>query len=183
MNLDHATIEASARFQTAANRLPTLFSMEETAYELLALLDDDPDNAELEAQLVLIDQMLIEKTESYCSVIRSLEAMASARKVEADRLRDRAQAAQRQADWLKQRLMVHMKTAGRDRVEMSRFTLSIRQNPVSCVVLEELMVPAEFKRTVVTTTVDKNAIKAWVKETGEVVPGIELVRTESLSIR
>lgn len=176
---------ASRDFATAANRLPSLFDLEDDAYRLMRLaesLDDPEEIAESEMALALVDQMMVEKVESYISVIRSLESMAAARKVEADRLRDRSKTAERHADWLKARLLTHMKIAGRDRMEMARFTLAIRQNPVSCVVLEEAMVPNEFKHTVITTTVDKNAIKEHVKATGEVVPGIELVRTESLRI-
>jgi hypothetical protein len=43
-------------------------------------------------------------------------------------------------------------------------------------VLEQLLVPAEYLRTVTTTTVDKRAVLDTLKTTGEVVPDVEIVR-------
>jgi hypothetical protein len=183
--------EASRQFMATAQRLPTLFDLEATAYELLALLEatDDPAEladveavAEVKAQLALIDQLMLQKQESYVSVIRSLEAMADARKAEADRLRDRAKTAERHADWLRARLLTHMQTTGRERIETSRFTLTIRQNPPSVVVVDAAAVPHEFERTKWIIDVDKRAILAHMKATGEIVPGVSIERGERLSI-
>jgi hypothetical protein len=120
--------------------------------------------------------------------------MAEARKAEADRLRDRAKSAEQHATWLRSRLLVHMQTTGRQRIETSRFTLSVRQNPVSVSVLNEPVltkveayetmpgVPAEFVRLITLYKVDKRAIAAQVKATGEVVDGTTVSRGESLRI-
>jgi hypothetical protein len=184
--------EASRSFVAAAQRLPTLFDLEDTAYQLLALLEatDDPVEladveavAEVKAQFALVDQMLMEKTESYVSVIRSLEAMAEARKVEADRLRDRAKTAERHADWLKARLLTHMQTTGRERIETSRFTLTVRTNPPSVVVVDAASVPHEFERTRWIIDVDKRAILAHVKATGEIPAGVDITRSSRLEVR
>lgn len=175
---------ASREFTAAANRLPTLFDLEDQAYQLLSLLEqtDEPaDEYEVERQLMLVDQMMVEKVESYISVIRTLESMAAARKMEADRLRDRSRTAERHADWLKARLLTHMKISGRDRMEMSRFTLSIRANPPRVEVLEAALIPNEYQRTVITVEVDKRGILDAHKQ-GLVVPGVEIVRGESLRI-
>jgi hypothetical protein len=182
--------EASRSFVAAAQRLPTLFDLEDTAYQLLALLEatDDPVDlaeavAEAKAQLALVDQMLMEKTESYVSVIRSLEAMAEARKVEADRLRDRAKTAERHADWLRARLLTHMQTTGRERIETSRFTLTVRTNPPTVVVVDAASVPHEFERTKWIIDVDKRAILAHVKATGEIPAGVDITRSSRLEVR
>lgn len=177
--------EASRNFMTAANRLPTLFDIGEEELRLLLLLEEvteHDDELELQTELDLIDQMMVSKVEGYVSVIRSLEAMAEARKVEADRLKARSQTAAKHAEWLRNRLLQHMQMTGRNRIETSRFTLSVRQNPEKCTVLEEMLVPQEFKKTVVTTTVDVNAIKAHLKTTGEIVPGVTISRSERLQI-
>lgn len=177
----------SRQFMQAANRLPTLFDLEDAAMRLLGMLDYEsdlePEDIErARAELVLIDQMMVEKTESYVSVIRSLEAMAEARKVEADRLRDRAKAAERHADWLRNRLLVHMQTTGRDRVETSRFTLSIRKNPQAVTVLDAAAVPHEFERTKITVDVDKRAILEHFRTTGEIVDGVSIDHSERLVV-
>jgi hypothetical protein len=152
-----------------------LFSLEED-------VDDPDDAAAIGAQIALVDQMLMEKTESYVSVIRSLESMAAARKAESDRLKDRAKTAEAHAEWLKARLLTHLKVAGRDRVEMARFTLTVRQNPLHVEVLEAMLVPPEYQKTVITTSVDKRAILDTYKRNGEMVPGVEIGRTERLQI-
>jgi hypothetical protein len=175
-----------------AQRLPTLFDLEDTAYQLLALLEatDDPAEladveavAEVKAQLALIDQLMLQKQESYVSVIRSLEAMAEARKAEADRLRDRAKTAERHADWLRARLLTHMQATGRERIETSRFTLTIRQNPPSVTVLDASAVPHEFERTKIEIQTDRRAILEHFKTTGEIVAGVLITRGERLEIR
>jgi hypothetical protein len=44
-------------------------------------------------------------------------------------------------------------------------------------------VPAEYVRTVTTTSVDKRAILDAYKTTGEIVPGVEVTRGQRLDIR
>ena len=59
----------------------------------------------------------------------------------------------------------------------------MRQNPARVEILEEMMVPGEFKEIRTTVHIDKRAILAHTKQTGEVVPGTEVVRGERLDIR
>jgi hypothetical protein len=128
--------------------------------------------------------MLIEKVEGYIGVIRSLEAMGDARKVEADRLAARAKTAQRGADWLKNRLLTYMQSAGRERIEMARFTLTVRLNNPSVRVVDSELVPAEFWRQYEAPPpqVDKLAILARHKTDGLIPPGVEIVRTPRLAL-
>lgn len=179
-----AALQASKRFMTAAQRLPTLFDLSDTAYQLMAILEDSEQaDPEVDADLALIDQMLMEKTESYVSVIRSLEAMADARKAEADRLRDRARTAEKHADWLRDRLLVHMQTTNRQRIETARFSLSIRTNPPSVVVVDAAAVPSDFQRTRIEISVDKRAVLESIKAGGEVPAGCDIQRTQRLEVR
>jgi hypothetical protein len=185
------TTTADRAFVVAAQRLPTLFDLEDTACQLLALLEatDDPAEladveavAEIKAQLALIDQLMLTKQESYVSVIRSLEAMADARKAEADRLRDRAKTAERHADWLRARLLTHMQTTARSRIETSRFTLTVRQNPYACTVVDAAVVPREYQRTKIEISVDRRAILEDFKRDGVIPPGVDITRGERLAI-
>ncbi|GAC1647952.1 MAG: hypothetical protein NVS4B6_22680 [Mycobacterium sp.] len=180
-----AIAESTKNFMQAAHRLPSLNELSDEAVQLACQLEavEDPEEvAAIEANLALIDQMLIEKTESYCHVIKEFDAMAAERKRDADRMRARAQAAERHADFLKNRLLANLQVVGRKRVELARYTLSVVQNPPSVQVLDASAVPAEFKRTVITTTVDKRAVLDAFKSNGEMIPGTEISRTERLSI-
>lgn len=172
------------RFVQAANRLPTLFDLDDMAVAILALLDDAESAGEepidgLEAQLALVEEALAHKVENYVSVIRQLEHLAGARKAEADRLRKRAATSEGAADWLKARLKAHMELTGQQRIETTRFTVALHKNPPRVDVLEAMMVPEEFKKTVISTSVDKRAVLDHFKRTGEEPSGVAIVRNET----
>jgi hypothetical protein len=59
----------------------------------------------------------------------------------------------------------------------------VRTNPPAVQVLEEMLVPKEFIKTVVSTAVDKRAILDHLKSTGEVVDGVAITRGQRLDIR
>jgi hypothetical protein len=59
----------------------------------------------------------------------------------------------------------------------------LRSNPPAVQVLEELLVPDDYKRVVTTTSVDKRAVLDAYKTTGEIVPGVEIVRGTRLEVR
>lgn len=48
--------------------------------------------------------------------------------------------------------------------------------------LDETLVPEEFVKVEVVKKVDKKKIKDWLNETGEVVPGTEVLKTTSLIV-
>lgn len=169
---------------TTANRLPTLFDLGDAENALLALLEEhDSDAPEVVEHLALFDQMIAEKTENYVSVIRTFESMAEARKAEADRMAARAKTAQRHADWLRDRLLVHIQSTGREHVETSRFTLSVRTNPPSVVVLDASAVPGEYQRTRIDISVDKRLVLEHFKATGEIPAGIDVQHGKRLEVK
>lgn len=181
-------LEASRQFMQTANRLPTLFDLGDDLCQLLAALDTldetDADPADdIHALIALVDQMLIEKVEGYVSVIRSLESMAEARKCEADRLAARAKTAQKNAEWLRNRLLVHMQTTGQTRLETGLHSISIRLNNPSVQIVDAAAIPSDFQRTRIEITPDKVGILAAFKKDGEVVPGTEIVRNPRLDVR
>lgn len=54
-------------------------------------------------------------------------------------------------------------------------SLKITKNPMSVEIENENEIPNEFKKEVITTKVDKTAIKNHFKETGEIIPGTIIV--------
>lgn len=60
--------------------------------------------------------------------------------------------------------------------------MSITKNPLSIEIQNEDEIPAEFKQEVVTTKIDKTAIKNYFKETGEIVPGVRII-SDKTSLR
>lgn len=98
-------------------------------------------------------------------------------------MRELAAADQRNADRLRDYLLRHMQALGTEKIDTARFKISVRTNPPAVQVLEEMLVPEAFMRTVTTVSVDKRAVLEHLKNTGEIVPGVEIVRSTRLEVR
>lgn len=167
-----------------AERTPTLYAMTDEYLAILDRLEEPETDAQaLEEYLDALAGQITHKAEAIAGLVKQCEGMAAMRKGEADRMRDLAAADQRHADRLRDYLLRHMQALGSERIDTARFRLSLRQNPPAVHVLEELLVPAEYIRTVTTTSVDKRAVLDAYKATGELINGIEITRSTRLDIR
>jgi|SRR6516162_3504988 hypothetical protein len=167
-----------------AERSNTLYQLSEDYLRILDLLEDpDADADALEHELDGIAGAITAKAESIAGLVKQLEGMAATRKSEADRMRDLAASDQRNADRLRDYVRKHMVALGSERIDTARFRISVRTNPPAVHVLEEQLVPDEFIRTVTTTSVDKKAVMEHLKSTGELIPGVEVTRSQRLEIR
>ncbi len=178
-----ALARVSREFMRTADRLPTLFTIDDQMLSLLALMDDDEFGHDAALALINVAEIIGQKVEGYVSVIRSLEAMADARKAEAERMAARSLTASRKADWLKDLLLTHMKSTGQQRIETARFTVRVQANSVPTVeIVDAAAVPKEFERTKITIDIDKKSIAADFKATGVIPPGCNVTRGEHLRI-
>jgi hypothetical protein len=174
----------SQEFVRAAERTTTLYALSDEYIHLVDLLDDlDADPQAIEAELDQISGAIAKKAESIAGLIRWYEGLADLRSFEAKRMSDGAAGFQRQADRLRAYLLHHMQATDLTRIDTSRFTLNVRQNPPRVHVLEEMLVPSEYQRQRIIVEVDKRKILEHTKLTGEIVPGTEIVRNERLDIR
>ena len=141
-------------------------------------------NEALEQHLAGLDEALDQKAESYASVIRSLELRARARKDEASRIRDLAEADEAVADRLKRRLKEAMEATGKTKIDTPRFKLSVAGNGGKAPLVIDGSaddLPPQFR--VVRHEPNKDAIRAAL-ESGEAVPGCALLpRGTSLRIK
>ena len=60
--------------------------------------------------------------------------------------------------------------------------MSIAKNPISVEVVNEAEIPSEYKKEIIETKIDKKAITDYFKETGEIVPGVN-INTQNTSLR
>ena len=60
--------------------------------------------------------------------------------------------------------------------------MSIAKNPISVEIVNEDEIPSEYKQEVVTTKVDKKAIADNFRDTGEIIPGVN-INTQNTSLR
>jgi Siphovirus Gp157 len=176
--------KTSKEFIQAAERTTTLYALSDEYTRLVNLLDDPEVDAELvEAELDRISGAIAKKAEAICGLIRWFEGLADMRSFEAKRMADGAAGFQRQADRLRAYLLRNMQAAEMTRIDTARFTLSVRQNPPRVHVLEEMLVPSDFKRTKLIEEIDRRLILNHMKQTGEIVDGVEIVRDTRLEIR
>jgi hypothetical protein len=173
----------TATLAELADALQQVQALAETA-------ETDEQRADLEAMLATLSDDLVRKGEGIGYIVRRLEQCAEVcefeanqLKAELERLKNRAKAAQAKADWLKEYAKRELQNLGLDRLETPTCTLSIVNNPPRCEVLNEKEVPGQFLVVKTTYSVDKVAIKRWAEQTGEVVPGVEIVRDSRLEVR
>lgn len=163
-------------------------AIEDLALELDS--DDDERVAEVTAALEALlaaeegnQAALHRKADAYCWVIENLRGLAAYRQQQARRLADLAGADQAKADRLEAALL---KVLTRQQPDATKFELqdhviaSRRSESVEIDELERL--PIEFLRIQTTTSADKRAIKAAIKN-GEVVQGARLEARRSWSIK
>jgi hypothetical protein len=172
-------------FTDVAPRSTPLYELSGDYVEVLNLLEtaDSDESGELERQLDALAGAITHKAEAIAGLVQQFEGMAAMRKAEAKRMGELSAADERRAERLRSYLLRHLQSIGTERIDTARFRISVRTNPPSVAVLEQQLVPAEYLRTVTMTTVDKRAILDALKTTGEVVPGVEIVRGTRLDIR
>lgn len=138
--------------------------------------DDSAEFAEaLMEHTALLKGALIEKADSYAALIRSCEARAEARTVEARRMQDLADADARLAKRLRDALMQSMQDTGNLKVQTARFALSVVNNggKLPVVIDSEADLPADYRVPKVTMTIDRDALRRDL-EHGAAVPGARL---------
>lgn len=128
------------------------------------------------------------KLESYCKVIKNLEADMEALKAEAKRLTDKRKVLENNVDRLKKAMFDSMKLTGTDKVKGQLFTVAIQKNGGKLPVIydkDNKDITANLPDLLVNVveTPDLEAIRE-VLEAGKVVEGFTLgERGESLRIK
>ena len=103
------------------------------------------------------------------------ELTINAMKEEEKRIAENRKSLESKLDKFKQYVKENMERLGITKMETELGTLSIAKNPLSVEIENEDEIPEEFKQEIVTTKIDKTAIKNHFKETGEVVSGVQIV--------
>lgn len=191
---------ASKAFNRAADALPGIMDLADAEVALLADLtlvygqEVDPDDAEaveqrleamsrLAAEFVGNEALVVRKVERYIHVLEAQDSLIEGFKRRAKRLRDRATAVENGQEKLKQHLIAAMHTMGREQIITPSGPASIVQNPLAVTVVDAAAVPHEYERTKIEITVDRRAIIADFKKSGEIPPGVTITRGERLDWR
>lgn len=157
-----------------------------TEYEALLaeyeVAEDDERRAEVLDMIDAVQDDIGDKGEAYARVLRNLSAQRDAYKAEADRLTRKAKASEKAMEGLKAQLLSAMQRVGANKLETSIGKWSVRTNPWSVEVMDVDAVPAEY-HIPQPDKIDKRAILASFKETGEIVGGVMMNQTTGIQFR
>ncbi len=121
------------------------------------------------------------KIDNLACYIKDLNALSESIKAEKSALDERLKANDKKVEALKKYLGSALEMRGMDKFETARNKLSFRKS-TSVVVNEDVLLPKEYIKTVVTEKVDKKAIGDALKN-GAVIYGCYLKETNNLQIK
>ena len=161
--------------------MKTLFEITQEVIELASLLEEGEFTPELEQQLAITRDELDAKAENYVKVIRSVEGDISVIDAEIKRLQAIKEGKSKVVDRMKEALSTAMTSFKVDKIETALMKLFFRKSE-SLEVLDDSLVPEQYKMSRVVVNPDKILIKKLIKS-GESVPGAEIVEKLNLQIK
>lgn len=115
------------------------------------------------------------KSANIIGYIKNSESLLDAMKTEEKRLSDIRKQGEAKLEKFYQYVKENMEKLGLVEIPTELGSLKINKNPMSVEIEDEEAIPEKYKNVIVTTNVDKTAIKTHFKETGEIVAGIKIV--------
>ena len=152
------------------NAFPQLIANEEIT---------DEDKAKIKEELTLLLQ---QKSQNIIGYSKNLELTIEAMKHEEKRISEQRKVLENRVLKYKKYVKECMEQNGITKIETTLGTLSIAKNPISVEVINEDEIPSEYKQEVITTKVDKKAIADNFRDTGEIIPGVN-INTQNTSLR
>lgn len=122
------------------------------------------------------------KVDAYAKLLKNAEADIEAYSTEIKRLTAMKQGANKLIDRLKASMMATMEMLGKSKYNTSIGTWTLRLNPPRVEILDTDKVPEEY-RVHQPDTINKSAILATWKQTGEIVDGSDVVQDKRVQFR
>ena len=139
----------------------------------------EENKAQIKEELTLLLQ---QKSQNIIGYIRNLELTAEAMKSEEKRISERRKQIENHIDRFKEYVKDCMENNGILKIETGLGTLSTAKSPISVEIINESVIPDEYKTEVVTTKVDKKKIADNFKCTGELIEGV-IIHTDNTNLR
>lgn len=144
----------------------------------------NPDDESLQAEFDKIEDAIEVKADNYAKVIRNLQADVEAIKTEEKRLYDRRKVIENNIKSCKNNLMWSMKQTGKEKFKTELFSFSVAKNGGKAPLVVDVPpaeLPAELQS--VTIDADKDALRKYIEETGDLSYGHFEDKGEHLNIR
>ena len=122
---------------------------------------------------------LQQKGSNIIGYTKNIELTINAMKEEEKRIAENRKSLESKLDKFKQYVKENMERLEITKMDTELGTLSIAKNPISVEIENEDEISAEFKQEIVTTKIDKTAIKNYFKETGEIPNGTNIITTNT----
>lgn len=152
------------------NAFPILMENEEISEE---------NKAQIKEELTLLLQ---QKSQNIIGYIRNMELTAEAMKNEEKRISERRKQIENHVVRFKEYVKNCMENNGILKIETGLGTLSTAKSPISVEIINESIIPDEYKTEIITTKVDKKKIADNFKATGELIEGV-IIHTDNTNLR
>lgn len=153
-----------------SNAFPALMENEEMT---------DAEKEQVKDELIILLQ---QKSQSIIGYVKNIELTIEAMKSEEKRISEQRKILENRTTRFKKYVKECMEQIGIKKIETQLGTLSIANNPISVEVVNEELVPSEFKEEIITIKINKKAITDNFKETGEIPNGVNIL-THNTSLR
>lgn len=160
--------------------MSTIYEIKGEIFELMELMEEDPENEIIRDTLDALKGELEVKAEGYCKIIREFEGKVSIVDAEMDRLNQKKQTYTNNIHRLKDTLLNAMLDTGHTKIKGDLFSLTVRKNAPQLSDLpeklpEKYLIPQDPK-------IDKRLLLSDVKS-GVEVKGVTLKQSQSLLIK
>lgn len=157
-------------------RMSTLYELTGQFNQVAEMLSEEEFNPAVIDTLEAIDMAIEDKADNYARLIKNQESDSKGIAEEIKRLQARKQSIDNSVKNMKLSLQNAMNEIGKTKFKTNLFSFNIQKNPISVNIVDESLIPDEFKK--IKIEFDKTAIKKF-----DNVPGVELTQSESLRIR
>ena len=165
--------------------MATLYEVTEQYQELFGLLQQAESDEEADAIMAQIDAVSVgiaEKADAYARVMLNLEADAKAYKAEKLRLAEKQRAAEAAIERMKNRMLDTLTALNVKDIKTSVGKWAAQKNPPKVVVTDVDAIPAQWMIPQ-PAKVDLTGMLNYIKQTGEVIPGAEVVQETGIRFR
>ena len=161
-------------------KLPSLYEIKSEYVQALEELVDMDDEAVVDTLDALKGELEVKAT-SVAAYTLNLDATVNAMKEAEKRMAERRKAIENKMAQIKEYIKESMEDARIFKIETPEMKLSISKNPAKVEVIDEELVPDEYKTEKVTVVLDKKELKAALNNGG--VDGAVLTQSTRLNIK
>ena len=131
----------------------------------------EEDKKQIEEQLQLA---LMNKSNNIIGYYEDRKSLIEAIDVQIKRLQDFKKQETNKLDRYKDYVKTNMEVLGIEKIETPVGSISLAKSPMSIEIINEDLIPEEYKEVVSTVKVDKKKIAEDFKATGEIIDGIKI---------